>query len=364
MDENVYTNALINNNYYEIDNEEAYVYPEDCEEEFEFCKNKKAQYPQRSKSILEEDAFPEISLTAAEARKCLNRIGQVGAGLTYAFVQIDVDHRSLTNIEEITNFKYLSFINVSHNNLDLNALDVLRELEYVVVVRADHNNVDSLCLSPMPYLQVLTLNSNRVSSLSGLKQPSLECLELNDNKISYLIQVPSQNYNKNYCNKEIACPNLSTLALSRNALDTVEEFLVLSNKLRILYLSYNKIGKLNGLGDLQNLSRLHLRGNQITNLDGFTDNLKYLSYLNLRENHLSDVEELKKLACLKSLKTLVVLDNNFSKVSIRSKILKLLPWLDRVDKGTVSKSERELEKSDQKLLRYEENEDQEEEEVK
>lgn len=64
------------------------------------------------------------------------------------------DFRSLTNVEEITNFKYLSFINVSHNHLDLNALDVLRELEYVVVVRADHNNVDSLCLSPMPYLQV------------------------------------------------------------------------------------------------------------------------------------------------------------------------------------------------------------------
>ncbi|XP_060849553.1 leucine-rich repeat-containing protein 23-like [Rhopalosiphum padi] len=177
-DENAYPEELINNYYdYEIDAEEGYAYPEDCEEGFEFCKNKK--YPQRSRSVLEEDAFPEISLTAVEARKCLNRIGQVGAGLIYAFLQIDVDHRSLTNVEEITNFKYLSFINVSHNHLDLNALDVLRELEYVVVVRADHNNVDSLCLSPMPYLQVLTLNSNRVSSLTGLKQPSLECLELN-----------------------------------------------------------------------------------------------------------------------------------------------------------------------------------------
>ncbi|KAF0760340.1 leucine-rich repeat-containing protein 23-like [Aphis craccivora] len=179
-EENAYYNETSINNYgYEIDTEEAYPYPEECEEGFEFCKSKKKPYVQRSRSILEEDAFSEIVLTAVEARKCLNRIGQVGSGLIYAFVQIDIDHRSLTNIEEIINFKYLSFINVSHNNLNLDALDVLRELEYVVVVRADHNNVDSLCLSPMPYLQVLTLNSNRVSSLSGLKQPSLECLELN-----------------------------------------------------------------------------------------------------------------------------------------------------------------------------------------
>ncbi|KAL5244510.1 hypothetical protein ACI65C_011920 [Semiaphis heraclei] len=358
-DENAsYLEATVNSYGYENNAEEGYEYPEDCEEGFVFCKKKKVQYPQRSKSILEEDAFIENPLTAAEARKCLNRIGQVGTGLIYAFVQIDVDNRNLTNIEEITNFKYLSYINVSHNHLDLDALDVLRELGYVVVLQADHNNIDSLCLSPMPYLQVLTLNSNRVSSLLGLKQPSLECLELNDNKISYLTQKPSKNHDKNYFSDEVVCPNLTTLALSRNALDTVEQFVIVSNKLRILYLSYNKIGELNGLDNLRNLSRLHLRGNQISNLDGFTDNLMNLSYLNLRENRLSDVKELNKLACLKSLKTLVVSGNSFSENSIRSKVLKLLPWLERIDKGTVSSAER----SHGMLNGYEQNEDEQYEE--
>jgi len=82
-----------------------------------------------------------------------------------------------------------------------------------------------------------------------------------------------------------------------------------------------------------------------------------------RENQLSDVKELNKLACLKSLKTLVVSDNSFSvnsiRPTIRSKVLKLLPWLERVDKGTVSPAECESERSDEKSHGNEENEDEE-----
>lgn len=48
---------------------------------------------QRLRSILEEDALTENVLTADEAGKCLTRIGQVGCGLLYAYIQIDVDHR-------------------------------------------------------------------------------------------------------------------------------------------------------------------------------------------------------------------------------------------------------------------------------
>jgi len=36
----------------------------------------------------------------------------------------------------------------------------------------------------------------------------------------------------------------------------------------------------------------------------------------------------------------VISDNSFSKNSIRSKVLKSLPWLERIDKATVSPAER------------------------
>jgi len=53
-----------------------------------------------------------------------------------------------------------------------------------------------------------------------------------------------------------------------------------------------------------------------------------------------------------------VSDNSFSKKSIRSKVLKSLPWLERIDKRTVSPAERWHGKSHGE----EENEEEEEEE--
>ncbi|VVC36905.1 Leucine-rich repeat,Leucine-rich repeat domain, L domain-like [Cinara cedri] len=294
---------------------------------------------QWSRSLLEEDSYPENTLTVQEASKCLSRIGQVGNGLCYAYIQINLTHRNLTNIEEITHFKYLSLIDLSYNHLDLISLDVLRDLVHVVFVQADHNVVNSLCLTSLPYLQVLTLNSNKVTTLSGLQQPSLECLELNDNKITRVIQEPSKSFNSNYCN-EIDCPNLVTLALSRNVLETkvFEQLTFVSITLRVLYLSYNKIESLLGLDSLLNLCRLNLRANCISTLDGITDNLKQLSYLNLRENHLADTNELAKLACLGSLKTLIVSQNRFdprSTANLRPYLTKLVPCLERIDKQKV-----------------------------
>lgn len=84
--------------------------------------------------------------------------------------------------------------------------------------------------------------------------------------------------------------------------------------------------------------------------------------IHFRDNQLSDVEELNKLVCLKSLKTLVVSDNSFSKNSIRSKVLKSLPWLERIDKGTISPAERWHGKSRGEEENDEENDEEEEEE--
>lgn len=60
-----------------------------------------------------------------------------------------------------------------------------------------------------------------------------------------------------------------------------------------------------------------------------------------RENRLNDINELIKLTCLKSLKTLVVSNNDFddSPITFKPKVLKLLPWLKRINKDLVSASE-------------------------
>ena len=44
----------------------------------------------------------------------------------------------------------------------------------------------------------------------------------------------------------------------------------------------NEITSLKGMDQLENLTVLHLRENQIQTLDGFSENLKHLKYINLR----------------------------------------------------------------------------------
>lgn len=44
----------------------------------------------------------------------------------------------------------------------------------------------------------------------------------------------------------------------------------------------NTIRSLEGLDRLEHLAKLHLRDNQIEKLDGFSENMKNLQYLNLR----------------------------------------------------------------------------------
>ncbi|XP_050432697.1 leucine-rich repeat-containing protein 23-like [Adelges cooleyi] len=317
--------------WYEGEYEEECVY-----DEYKRYHNKK--------SLVDEDALPKCVLTVEEAGKCLTRIGQVAGSFDYAFLQIDAVCRELTNIEVIPSFKFLSFVNVSCNYLDLEALDVLKGLENALIIYADHNSVESLHLTSMPYLKVLTLNFNRVSSLSGLKQPSLECLSLNENHITTIVKKPEDDtsFKEGYFNG-IDCPKLIALSICKNTLTSMENISLVSTKLRILYLRSNKIVTLKGIEGLVNLKRLHLRCNCISNLNGFTDKMKNLTYLNIRENLIANVHEIKKLKCLESLETLVVKSNGFNdddqKPGIRLDVIRILPWLKRLDKEMVTESE-------------------------
>lgn len=95
--------------------------------------------------------------------------------------------------------------------------------------------------------------------------------------------------------------------------------------LQKLYLSANKLTKLEGLQPLKQLTTLHVRDNQIAGLDGFAPSMEGLQYLNLRykdsfnvincvswvafylrTNTVEDVKELQKLKCLPYLRALVL----------------------------------------------------------
>ena len=51
----------------------------------------------------------------------------------------------------------------------------------------------------------------------------------------------------------------------------------------------NQITTIEGLDGLEKLQKLHIRDNQISNLDGFSENLKSLQYINMRYMWTSDM---------------------------------------------------------------------------
>lgn len=94
---------------------------------------------------------------------------------------------------------------------------------------------------------------------------------------------------------------------------------------------------------------LHLRSNQLANLDGFSNQCLQLKYINLRDNKISNISELAKLSCLRCLQTLIILENPFlrkiredeERKRYRRIVLMMIPNLIKIDKIFVEKRERD-----------------------
>lgn len=101
------------------------------------------------------------------------------------------------------------------------------------------------------------------------------------------------------------------------------------------------ITSLEDLGNLKNLSALHLRDNKLENLDGFSDNMESVQYINLRGNMLANFSEINKLQILPKLRALVLLDNPLTENSdYRLEVLISVRRLERLDKDEYLEEER------------------------
>jgi Leucine-rich repeat (LRR) protein len=115
---------------------------------------------------------------------------------------------------------------------------------------------------------------------------------------------------------------------------------IVAPKLQRLYLAGNQIEKLSIENKM--LQVVHLRGNKICSLDGISEKLLTLTYLNLRSNNISTMDEIDKLKKFGSLKILILSDNPISQLAgYRIDVLERLPKLDRLDKELVTADERE-----------------------
>ncbi|XP_043845200.1 centriolin isoform X1 [Dromiciops gliroides] len=105
------------------------------------------------------------------------------------------------------------------------------------------------------------------------------------------------------------CNKLEVLNLSYNLIGKIEK-LDKQLKLRELNLSYNKIRKIEGLEHMQNLQKLNLAGNEIDHIPlWFGKKLRSLRVLNLKGNKISSLQEVSKLKSLNDLTSLVLEGN-------------------------------------------------------
>ncbi|XP_063912802.1 leucine-rich repeat-containing protein 23-like [Zophobas morio] len=236
-------------------------------------------------------------LSFEEASRCLNMLGKDETGSRYAYLMITATDQKLTDVSIILSFKHVFFLDLSGNYLTTEALQVLVAMPFLILLKAERNRVDSASLDTMHYLQVLDLNQNQIKNVENINQPLLDVLELNFNDI-YITRFETANLEK-----------LKQLELRSNLLFEISGTFPLS--IEKMYLAGNKISVITSpdFAKMAHLEVLHLRDNNLQQLDGFSEAMVKLKYLNLRNNKIGNFKEFKKLQCLPNLETLIVLGN-------------------------------------------------------
>ncbi|NWY68324.1 LRGUK protein, partial [Erithacus rubecula] len=107
------------------------------------------------------------------------------------------------------------------------------------------------------------------------------------------------------------CHSLTQLGLSHNKLTATQGLQNLP--IKILNLSFNQIEKVNGLKTLKKLQRVDLSNNKINSLEGLEEH-DLLEFINLEENQVAELSELKWIEDLPLLRVLNLLKNPLQKV--------------------------------------------------
>ncbi|NWI43209.1 LRC23 protein, partial [Picathartes gymnocephalus] len=235
--------------------------------------------------------------------------------------------RGLTDISLLERFIHLRYVDLSKNKLkDLAPLSSLTQLLWLKV---DGNLLTSASMQELPYLQVISFDRNCITDLEGIAHPLLANLSLKENKIQTVLGLSHDQLF-----------SLQVLELRGNKIETTAGLGV--SKLKKLYLAKNTICSLEGLEEFEQLETLHLRDNKLEALNGFSDRMKCLQYLNLRSNGIRSFREAEKLQVLPMLQALVLMDNPCAEEpDYRLEVLSRLPQLQRLDKESIEEEERE-----------------------
>ncbi|XP_065650196.1 leucine-rich repeat-containing protein 23 isoform X1 [Hydra vulgaris] len=273
----------------------------------------------------EEEVHAE-PLTAEIISSSLSLLCKIGTGLAHAYVKLNISKRELGDISILESFIYLRYLDISENKI--RDISPINHLTHLLTLKADKNLLKSGLLNKLPYLQHIDFSNNQIKDLFGINHPLLEKLNLNGNEVLEISSFDAANLSY-----------LAVLELRGNKLTSTK--CTYPQSLKMLYLAENAIEEIQDVSQLTHLKTLHLRNNKITNLNGFSENMKNLQYLNLRMNNISELHEINKLKCLPMLRALILIDNPICyEESYRIEVLVILRRLERLDHDVYVDEER------------------------
>lgn len=274
----------------------------------------------------EEQKIPDNPLVQEYVPECLSQLCKIGTGLAHAYVRFDGTNRDFTDIEHLKNFIHVRYLDLTGNLLK--DISVISKMEDLLVLKVAKNNLTTAQLDALPYLQDASFADNKVENLEGIKHPLLEKLNMNSNQIASVSGLACS-----------ALKSLTVLELRGNRLTSTAGIEIPT--LKKLYLAANRLTKVEGLEKLVSLEVLHLRDNQIETLEGFSEHLQKLNYINLRGNSVKSISEVQKLQRLSSLQALILLESPCTEEdNYRIEVLILLRKLERIDKEVCNEDER------------------------
>lgn len=249
----------------------------------------------------------------------------------HRLMHMDLRRNQITHAPSnvFANLNSLEDINLAYNKIariESGAFDSLPALKILLLSNNLLESIGSRHFSGAKNLHELYLDSNLIQSIDGdaLNLPKLEILSLKDNRLKSLPNNIFENLTR-----------LEKIDLSHNDIGEIDDLLRNCDQLYSLSLSHNTNLKDANVFEITkkipNLSYLYLANTGVQlNEPKQTDPNYALTHLDLSSNNLKSADLFTHLTQFKSLKTVVLNDNNFEHLNHVSVLKSLFPRLDTI----------------------------------
>ena len=221
------------------------------------------------------------------------------------------------NLFSKDNYPKLRKLNISNNYFKtfsiFGSLPNLKELNFefnlfVDVITKRDKLINGKGIMGLPILEKLVMSNNQIVNLNGIQYlKNLKILILRNNKFSKIDSLNNMN-------------NLIYLDVSHNKIDNVDQKYI---------------------GDLPSLQSFICDDNLIKNINGLI-NFNAIKYLSSQDNKIEDIIYLKQLSNLKHLIEIKLKGNPITKIDYyRENLIQLIPSLKKIDEIVIMEKDRE-----------------------